>query len=180
MHPDNIPDTMAGFSGPEDSESYNPADFAKRHRAKAQVSPGIDYEPAWDSILVDPLIKVKTSGGVIMPEMVRSEDDTGRSVVIAVGPGTYTRDGDFVPVPILVGDIIYNQTRMHCFRVRLGDKFYIAMSARDIVGYDRSGNLLENEIRGSELKPSTIIPNALVKADQSSNEKKRRPSPGQN
>lgn len=58
-----------------------------------------------DRVLVKRLIpSTKTAGGLILPESKIGKSNQGE--VLAVGPGYKTRDGDFVPVSVGVGDHI--------------------------------------------------------------------------
>ena len=131
---------MPDYDNPQGSPYYpgdvNPS-LAKQATAKARVKPGIKFEPLWDYVLIDPIAKHKTEGGVLLPEG-QSADDTARSVVVAIGPGAYRTDSDtFVPVPLELGDIVFNMVRMQPFKVKQDGHLYLCVSCRDLIGVER-------------------------------------------
>jgi chaperonin GroES len=62
-------------------------------------------QPLADRVLVKPLeAEDKTEGGIILPETAKERPREGE--VIAVGPGRRGPDGELIPLPVQVGDIV--------------------------------------------------------------------------
>ena len=66
----------------------------------------INFEPLGDYLLVEPLPKNMTDGGIALPESAESlGPDRGR--VLRAGPGRITEDGALIPMSVKAGDLIY-------------------------------------------------------------------------
>ena len=61
-------------------------------------------EPVHDVIIVQPLTKQAESRGLIVSTSDEQEPDKG--TVLAIGPGRYTEQGQFIPTTVKVGDVV--------------------------------------------------------------------------
>ena len=70
------------------------------------------FEPALDRMLVRPIVKTETKGGVLLPQISREQAKKSRSLptqfgeVVAVGPGPRLETGEHCPMNIKVGDTV--------------------------------------------------------------------------
>lgn len=108
----------------------------------AQVIPGLEFEPLWDGIIVEPIIEERSSGGLILVKGT-GVDDIQRGKVVGIGPGIYKENGVFVPVPLSLGDVIYRHARTHASKVRIKnpetgkEQEYLMLNCRDVVAVSR-------------------------------------------
>jgi chaperonin GroES len=62
--------------------------------------------PLLDRVLVEKIVPKKTSpAGVLLPESATSKS-LNEGKVVAVGPGSYSREGQIIPVSCKVGDTV--------------------------------------------------------------------------
>jgi len=62
-------------------------------------------EALFDAVIVKPVeIEETQFGSIIVPDM--GKDRNVHGTVIAVGPGTYTVTGEFIPTSIKEGDVV--------------------------------------------------------------------------
>lgn len=65
----------------------------------------MDLQPLDDRLVVEVFSQEETSaGGVIIPSTAQEKPQRGR--VLAVGPGARNGDGEYMPIPLNVGDEI--------------------------------------------------------------------------
>lgn len=70
-------------------------------------------------------------GSIIIPEHAREKPHEG--VVVAVGPGLYTKDGQRVPVPVSVGDrVLYSAWSGQ--KLKLDGEEYLMVQENDVIG----------------------------------------------
>lgn len=111
----------------------------------AQVIPGLEFEPLWDGIIVEPIIEERSSGGLILVKGA-GVDDIQRGKVVGIGPGIYKENGVFVPVPLSLGDVIYRHARTHASKVRIKnpetgkEQEYLMLNCRDVVAVSRKAD----------------------------------------
>lgn len=87
-----------------------------------------------DWVLVEPIKKDVTDGGVILPDAVEQEG-VGRARVIAVGPGKPDNNGHLLPMPLDVGDVVFTLGRNGTVVPVVLDKTeYLLMQAGAMVG----------------------------------------------
>lgn len=68
-------------------------------------------EPLGDRLVIKKIVpETKTHKGLLLPST--SNSPTDQATVVAVGPGPMTPTGEFLKMPIQVGDVIYLRT--HC------------------------------------------------------------------
>jgi chaperonin GroES len=71
-----------------------------------------------------------TKGGIILPDSAKQKPET--AVVVAVGPGSKSKDGKDIPVPVSVGDTILLD-KYAGQEVSIDDEEYIIARADDII-----------------------------------------------
>lgn len=66
---------------------------------------GDQIEPIGNRILVDPHeVKEQEKGGIVIPDAHQEKPVLG--TVMALGAGRFTENGDLIPIPVEVGDVI--------------------------------------------------------------------------
>lgn len=71
-----------------------------------------------------------TKGGIILPDSAKQKQET--AVVVAIGPGSKTKDGQDIPVPVAIGDVIL-MDKYAGQEVTVDDEEYIIVKAEDII-----------------------------------------------
>ena len=72
----------------------------------------------------------KLKGGIILPDSAKKKQETAE--VIAVGPGKADKDGNLIPMPVQVGDMIL-MDKYSAQEVTLNDEEYIIIRQDDII-----------------------------------------------
>lgn len=93
-----------------------------------------DYQPLKDYVLVEPLDRTETKGGIALPNGAKlAEPDLGR--VVAVGPGKTTEYGAFVPIDGYgAGDLIWVNQHTPGIPKQVGSKVFVIIRDRDVIG----------------------------------------------
>lgn len=87
--------------------------------------------PLGNRVLAKRLEKEETTkGGIILPDSAKQKQETAE--VIAVGPGSTSKEGKAVPVPVQVGDKIL-MDKYAGQEVTLDDEEYIIVRGDDII-----------------------------------------------
>lgn len=93
----------------------------------------LNFKPVGDFILIEPLKKNTTRGGIALPDGV--DPDPARGVVVAVGPGRETETGHKPEMGVSVGDTVYLVfVYQQPIQISLAGKEYVLVRSRDIVG----------------------------------------------
>ena len=71
-----------------------------------------------------------TKGGIILPDSAKQKQET--AIVVAIGPGTKTKDGKDMPIPVSVGDKIL-MDKYGAQEVSIDDEDYLIVKADDII-----------------------------------------------
>ena len=71
-----------------------------------------------------------TKGGIILPDSAKQKQET--AVVVAIGPGTKTKEGEDLPVPVAIGDTIL-MDKYAGQEVTIDDVEYIIVRGDDII-----------------------------------------------
>lgn len=71
-----------------------------------------------------------TKGGIILPDTAKQKQET--AIVVAIGTGSTTKDGKFIPIPVSVGDTIL-MDKYAAQEVTIDDEEYIIVKADDII-----------------------------------------------
>jgi chaperonin GroES len=94
---------------------------------KKKVVADIKIQPIGDRVIVRPkkdMVGEKTQSGIYIPDTVEKEKP-GEGEVIAVGPGSYTKEGKLIPVRVKVGDtVIFSKYAYESVKLD-GEELYI-------------------------------------------------------
>ena len=91
----------------------------------------IKLKPLGDRVLVKRLEAEETlKGGIILPDTAKKKQETAE--VVAVGTGKKDKDGNLVPVPVKVGDLILME-KYSGQDVTLSDEDYVIVRGDDII-----------------------------------------------
>ncbi|MBS0630254.1 MAG: co-chaperone GroES [Verrucomicrobia bacterium] len=71
-----------------------------------------------------------TKGGIILPDTAKQKQET--AIVVAVGSGITTKDGNIIPIPVSVGDTIL-MDKYAAQEVTVDDEEFIIVKADDII-----------------------------------------------
>jgi chaperonin GroES len=90
------------------------------------------FKPLYDRVLVERIeSESKTSGGIIIPDTAKEKPMEG--VVVAVGTGARSENGDFVQLQVKAGDkILFGKWSGN--EIKIDGKDYIVMKESDIMG----------------------------------------------
>ncbi len=91
-------------------------------------------KPLGDRVLLTELESEisKTSGGLFIPDSVRSED-VKRARVESVGPGIYTQSGVSIPMSVNVGDEVILPPYHQGQEIKIGGNKYILLRESEIL-----------------------------------------------
>lgn len=88
-------------------------------------------QPLGDRVIVEPIEpEEQTKGGIILPDTAKERPREGK--VIAVGPGRVDEDGERIPIPVKVGDIVIF-TEFGGTEVKIGDKKYLIVDESSLL-----------------------------------------------
>jgi co-chaperonin GroES (HSP10) len=74
-----------------------------RHNKEETMS--VNFKPLADFVLIEPIPKNMTPGGLALPDDAKTGPTLGR--VIKVGPGRVTETGFNIPVDVQEGNVVY-------------------------------------------------------------------------
>lgn len=94
----------------------------------------IDFVPVADFILVEPIEKGQTRGGIALPEGV--DPDPPKAKVLRVGPGRVSEMGARIPMPVAEGDVVYALAAGTTVPINLGGRKCVILRARDLIGIE--------------------------------------------
>ncbi|MDP1608100.1 MAG: co-chaperone GroES [Chlamydiales bacterium] len=96
-----------------------------------QAEKKMTLKPLGNRVLAQRLEAQETmKGGIILPDSAKKKQETAR--VLAVGPGKKLDDGQVVPVPVAVGDLIL-MDKYASQEVTIDDEEYLILKADDII-----------------------------------------------
>lgn len=92
----------------------------------------MNFKPLHDRVLVERLeSESKTAGGIIIPDTAKEKPVEG--LVIAVGNGAKSDNGDIIPLQVKPGDkVLFGKWSGN--EVKLDGKDYLVMKESDIIG----------------------------------------------
>lgn len=91
----------------------------------------IKFRPLGDRVLVKRLEAEETAkGGILLPDSAKKKQEEAE--VVAVGPGKKDKDGNVIPMPVQVGDIIIMQ-KYSGQEVNIDDVEYMIVKADDLI-----------------------------------------------
>jgi len=91
-------------------------------------------KPLGDRVLLTELAPEvsQTAGGIIIPDLVRSED-VKRAKVESIGPGIYTQSGTLIPMNVEVGDEVILPPYHQGQEIKIGGNKYILLRESEIL-----------------------------------------------
>jgi len=96
-----------------------------------QAEKKLTLKPLGNRVLAQRLEQQETlKGGIIIPESAKKKQETAK--VVAVGPGKKLDDGQIIPVPVQVGDVIL-MDKYSGQEVTIDDEEYLILKADDII-----------------------------------------------
>ena len=96
-----------------------------------QAEKKMTLKPLGNRVLAQRLEPQETlKGGIILPDSAKKKQETAK--VVAVGPGKKLDDGQLVPVPVAIGDVIL-MDKYSGQEVSIDDEEYLILKADDII-----------------------------------------------
>lgn len=96
-----------------------------------QAEKKLTLKPLGNRVLAQRLAQQETlKGGIILPESAKKKQETAR--VVAVGPGKKLDDGQLLPVPVAIGDVIL-MDKYAGQEVTIDDEEFLILKADDII-----------------------------------------------
>jgi co-chaperonin GroES (HSP10) len=94
----------------------------------------IKFRPFSDWVLVEPIERRSTEGGIALPD--GSDPDPPRGRVVKCGQGRQTETGEKIPMPVEVGDEVYMMGASPIQPIELSfcRRKFILVRARDLIG----------------------------------------------
>ena len=90
------------------------------------------FTPFHDTLLLDPIPRGETAGGVALPETADMGPQQAR--VVARGPGWPTDAGGRIAMDVEEGDIVWLTLAAQPHRINLDGKWYLITRMRDLIG----------------------------------------------
>ena len=115
----------------------------------------MNLEALFNAVIVKPLeVEEETYGSIVVPDIGKDKNEHGE--VVAVGPGSNTHMGHFIPAVIEVGDIVVLPTQGFTKLEHEGEEFYIGPENQVLARVKREVNveniLAETEVTKEEEK----------------------------
>ena len=91
----------------------------------------VKLRPLSDRVLMKRLEAEETlKGGIILPDTAKKKQE--QAEVVAVGPGKKDKEGNLVPLPVKVGDIVL-MDKYSGQEVTLNDEEYLIVRSDDLI-----------------------------------------------
>ncbi|CCB86260.1 MULTISPECIES: co-chaperone GroES [Parachlamydia] len=88
-------------------------------------------KPLGDRVLVRRLeAEEKLKGGIILPDTAKKKQE--QAEVVAIGTGKKDKDGNLIPPPVKIGDIVLME-KYSGQEVTLGDQEYVIVRGDDLI-----------------------------------------------
>jgi co-chaperonin GroES (HSP10) len=101
--------------------------------AKPFVPKKVSFQPFNDTVLLQPIPRGMTEGGVVLPE--NADMGPQKAYVVAVGPGWPTEDGaGRIPMDVAVGDTVYLTLTSAPHKIKLAEGEFLITRMRDMIG----------------------------------------------
>lgn len=95
-----------------------------------KTKPHTKLTPLGDRVLVKRLEAEETKGGILLPDTAKKKQE--QAEVIAVGPGKKDKQGNIIPTPVKVGDIVLME-KYSGQEITLDDQEYSIIKANDLI-----------------------------------------------
>tara|TARA_B110000967_G_scaffold175889_1_gene188975 strand:+ start:2669 stop:3061 length:393 start_codon:yes stop_codon:yes gene_type:complete len=100
----------------------------------------MNLEALFNAVIVKPLeVEEETYGSIVVPDIGKDKNEHGE--VVAVGPGSNTHMGHFIPAVIEVGDIVVLPTQGFTKLEHEGEEFYIGPENQVLARVKREVNV---------------------------------------
>lgn len=100
-------------------------------KAQQMTKETVKLQPLGNRVLVKRLTQdEKLKGGIILPDTAKKKQE--QAEVIAIGQGKKDKNGNLVPMPVKVGDIILME-KYSGQEVTLNDEDYVILRADDLI-----------------------------------------------
>ena len=98
---------------------------------QTQTQTAVKLKPLGNRVLVRRLAaEEKLKGGIILPDTAKKKQE--QAEVIAIGTGKKDKDGNLIPMPVKVGDVILME-KYSGQDVTLDDEEFVILRADDII-----------------------------------------------
>lgn len=102
---------------------------------KTFIPKTVSFEPFNDTVLLQPIPRGTTEGGVVLPESAEASMGPQKAYVVAVGPGWPTDDGkNRIPMDVAVGDTVYLTLSAAPHKIRIAEGEFLITRMRDMIG----------------------------------------------
>tara|TARA_R110000744_G_scaffold26663_3_gene65427 strand:- start:2228 stop:2620 length:393 start_codon:yes stop_codon:yes gene_type:complete len=100
----------------------------------------MNLEALFNAVIVKPLeVEEETYGSIVVPDIGKDKNEHGE--VVAVGPGSNTHMGHFIPSVIEVGDVVVLPTQGFTKLEHEGEEFYIGPENQVLARVKREVNV---------------------------------------
>lgn len=91
----------------------------------------VKFHPLGNRVLVQRLEpEEKLKGGILLPDNAKKKQE--QALVVAIGPGKKDKNGQLIPMPVQVGDIILME-KYSGQEISLDDEEFVVIKADDII-----------------------------------------------
>ncbi len=102
----------------------------------------MNLEALFNAVIVKPLeVEEETYGSIVVPDIGKDKNEHG--TVVAVGPGSNTHMGHFIPSVIEIGDIVVLPTQGFTKLEHEGEEYYIGPENQVLARVKREVNVEE-------------------------------------
>jgi chaperonin GroES len=89
------------------------------------------FQPLGNRVLVQRLEQEeKLKGGILLPDSAKKKQE--QAVIIAIGPGKLDKNGNLIPMPVKVKDVILME-KYSGQEIKIDDEEYVILKADDII-----------------------------------------------
>lgn len=104
---------------------------ANEKQAHAKNSAAPKFKPLGNRVLVRRQDAQETvKGGIILPDTAKKKQETAE--VIAIGTGKQDKNGNLIPIPVVVGDVILME-KYSGQEITIEDQEYVILRSDDII-----------------------------------------------
>lgn len=98
---------------------------------KEQQTQATKFQPIGNRVLVRRIEKEeKLKGGILLPDNAKKKQE--QAEVVAIGTGKKDKNGQIIPIPVQVGDIILME-KYSGQEIKLDDQEYVIVKADDLI-----------------------------------------------
>lgn len=91
----------------------------------------VNFKPLGNRVLVRRLEQEeKLKGGILLPDTAKKKQE--QAEVVAIGTGKKDKNGNLIPIPVKIGDIIIME-KYSGQDIKLEDEEYVILKADDII-----------------------------------------------